>query len=67
MSNKKRATTSALRYVGTGFIADIPARDLNPAEVEWYATLVEGGFKALIASGLYEMVEGDSTGKVIHG
>lgn len=37
-----------LRYVGNGFLAGIPARDLTDAEVEQY-----GGADELLATGLY--------------
>ena len=42
-----------LRYVGAGaFLVGVPARDLEPDEVEAY-----GGEKALLASKLYEKIE----------
>jgi uncharacterized membrane protein len=37
-----------LKYIGTGFIAGIPARDLTAAEVKKY-----GGAKFLLSTGLY--------------
>lgn len=39
-----------LRYIGKGFIRDIPARDLTEAEAEKY------GIEGLVRSGLYEEV-----------
>lgn len=38
----------ALKYTGTGFLPDIPARDLTDEEVAQH-----GGAEALIATGLY--------------
>ena len=38
-----------LKYIGTGFLPGVPARDLSDAEVEQH-----GGEETLIASGLYE-------------
>ena len=38
-----------LKYIGKGFIAGIPARDLNEAEVKKY-----GGVKVLLSTGLFE-------------
>lgn len=37
-----------LKYVGDGFLAGVPARDLTDEEAAQY-----GGEKALVASGLY--------------
>lgn len=37
-----------LKYVGGGFLAGVPARDLTDEEAEQF-----GGAKALVASGLY--------------
>lgn len=37
-----------LKYIGTGFIPTIPARDLTNEEVEKY-----GGEEELLATGLY--------------
>ncbi len=38
-----------LKYIGTGFIPGIPARDLSTAEVEKF-----GGVKFLLSTGLFE-------------
>ena len=38
-----------LKYIGTGFIPGIPARDLNDAEVKKH-----GGVKFLLETGLFE-------------
>jgi hypothetical protein len=38
-----------LKYIGTGFIAGIPARDLTDDEVKKY-----GGVKVLLSTGLFE-------------
>ena len=40
---------NGLKYVGSGFLPGVPAKDLTPEQVELY-----GGEKTLIASGLYE-------------
>lgn len=42
---------SGLKYVGGGFIAGVPARDLTEAEAGGY------GRQRLIASGLYKAAE----------
>ena len=38
-----------LKYIGTGFLPGIPARDLNEAEVKKY-----GGERFLLSTGLFE-------------
>jgi len=49
-----------LKYIGKGFIAGIPARDLNEAEVKKY-----GGVKVLLSTGLFEKPKKKKVVKII--
>lgn len=43
-----------MKYLGGGYLPDVPARDLSAEEAEIY------GREMLLASGLYQAVEGDN-------
>ncbi len=47
--SRPKRQVKMLKYIGTGFIPGIPARDLSAAEVKKY-----GGVKLLLSLGLFE-------------
>jgi hypothetical protein len=49
-----------LKYIGNGFLAGVPARDLTEEETERY-----GGKKALVGSGLYEEIHAQPKRKAV--
>ena len=51
-----------LKYIGKGFIAGIPARDLTDAEVKKY-----GGVKVLVSTGLFEKPKKSKKSEYISG
>lgn len=55
MTKKKtEEQNTKLIYTGTGFIHGIPARDLEPDEVEKF-----GGLEYLLSTGLYKVEESE--------
>lgn len=48
-----------VKYIGDGsFVLSLPKRDLTQKEVDFH-----GGIETVLATGLYELIEKNSTGK----